>query len=161
MSKSRISSLEELITFYKEAIRINNDAANKLGIGVLDENTIDGIQKSIRNLEKAVQDLKDNSYSRFLKTNNVFSYRTGDGISYTEQYYIKIIDETPDWRGEIKVSQLVVGCGDYGKWIKYDNLAFISLDELAEITTKHNIILVDETEMQKYIDFSNTIPYGD
>lgn len=160
MSESRISKLKELIGWFKEILHVNEDYSKLLDIDVLDKRTVDGIQKSIKNLEKAIQEIKDDAYSKFLKTGNVFAYDTGDGISYTERHFIKILEEKPDWRGYIKIKTLDVGCGDSGKWIKYENVKYYTQDKIADIVSNNQCELVDDGEMQKYIEFSETIPYG-
>lgn len=161
MSKVRILRLKELIGCFKETLETNESYAKLLDIEPLDKRTVDGIQKSIKNLEEAIQVIKDDTYSKFVKTGNVIVYNTGDGISYTDRNFIKILEEIPDWRDYIKVEELVVGCSDFGKWIKYENAKYYAQNEIADIISTYQCKLVDDSEMQKYVEFSETIPYGD
>ena len=127
----------------------------------MDKRTKEGLQVALDKVDTTIQELKENNCSGFLKTGNIIAYKSGDGISYNESNYIKILEANPDNRGFINISKVVVGGGDTGKWIHYDDNCFITYEEFLEITGRNRCRLADEKDMQKYIDFSKTIPYGD
>ena len=151
----RISAYIETIDRFLDSTDVFNEALNT---NVLDEEITKYLNDKKELLDRDIQEIKEHRRQEVLEVGSIFSYTSGDAISYTELHFIKILDARTDWRDTIHVATLVVGSGDSGKWIKYDSDDYLDFDEFCEIIDTTHYKMATEEEMNKYIEFSKTIP---
>lgn len=117
--------------------------------------------KKIKSAKASLESELKNSVLALVKNGNTIHITTGDGISYIEHQYIHITNENPDWRDMIKFEIAVVGYGDTGNWLKYDEVDYLKLDKLIELLNSvpnDNLELVDYSVLEIYKNYSKNIP---
>ena len=123
-----------------------------------EDKMLSNLGKNCENLIKEFHLLEDKNLLSLIKNGNTILVNTTDAISFYEDRYYHVLDEKPDWRGMIKFSTVKVGHGDNGSWISYEEIDFIDKFDFIKILKTYKHSLVDYEKMNKYIQFTKTIP---
>lgn len=122
------------------------------------QTAVNKIQDQCLEAKNVYDKSKINTYLGLVKKDNIILIHTTDGISYSEDQYYLILEDISDTRSTIMAGLVKVGHGDSGSWISYDDRYPIELDKLLGLLKTFRHELSSKEVMNKYIEFTKTIP---